>query len=134
MLNILMNSLEGCFDSLSLSVLESVVGKNGEKDLLLLLKSITHSKPNGLKPRTPTGEPHTQREREKDSQADTPNKHPVKSSRVFIAQMFTDGLFASIRQCLHLQGFTLKTVMKSTNWESKRTESTPYSQIQSSQR
>ncbi len=36
-----------------------MVGKNGKKDLLLLLKSITDSKPNGLKPRTPTGERDT---------------------------------------------------------------------------
>lgn len=40
------------------------MGKNGEKDLLLLLKSITHSKPNGLKPRTPTGELHRQTDTE----------------------------------------------------------------------
>ncbi|XP_026116492.1 fibroleukin [Carassius auratus] len=37
--------------------LESLVGKNGEKDLLLLVKSVTDSKPNGLKPRTSTAVP-----------------------------------------------------------------------------
>nr|XP_055069365.1 fibroleukin [Misgurnus anguillicaudatus] len=37
--------------------LESVVGRGGEKDLLLLLKSITRSTPNSPKPRTPTVPP-----------------------------------------------------------------------------
>lgn len=91
------------------SFIENVVGRGGEKDLLLLLKGITRSTPNSPKP---TGEKRIHTDKQIETHRTNTPMHSSSSSP-FTAKMFTYVL--CIWQFLPQQGFTLKIVKRSTN-------------------